>query len=276
MEPSTDRAQVWGGSRIYGSDQLPELYANFADFTSNPTDPKAAIILTIEYVAGGLVPLVFYFYDGATPAAGAFKGFLNQPYLIDNTKTQSYGALLNQNAQGAGNITSRTSFSSATLPLPAGADGARILNDVITNWTSSDYFKNILHIGTIGSIAFQSFPNLIGKQSEANGGNAMGLKGSDSPRFIVEQSYLYSGGASDDQAIWTASQQLVAKLFNQIVPAYAARGDKLQSYQPFFANDALYSQQVFQSYSDYQLFKQLQVKNDPDGFISKRAGGFKY
>jgi hypothetical protein len=70
------------------------LLAAFQDFTENPVDPKAAVILTLERVAGINIFLLFKFYDGPTPPTGVFKGFEGIPSISDSSKTQYYGDLV--------------------------------------------------------------------------------------------------------------------------------------------------------------------------------------
>jgi hypothetical protein len=47
-------------------------------------------------------------------------------------------------------------------------------------------------------LVFQPFPKIFGKHSEARGGSAMGLSGSDHDRFVLEISSIYTNKADDD------------------------------------------------------------------------------
>jgi len=125
-----------------------------------------------------------------------------------------------------------------------------------------------------GTIAFQPFNNLIGKASAARGGNAMGLTGNDTARFILEIAFLW--GAEDskfDQEI-----PRLSKVFGDRVDALVQ--EKLSTasqdvYLPLFMNDAYLDQDVMGSYKDEKKFQELQETMDPSGFW-KRTGGFKY
>jgi hypothetical protein len=133
---------------------------------------------------------------------------------------------------------------------------------------------------TIATLAFQSFPKFIGENSQKAGGNAMGLKSSDSGRFIVELCHLWLY-KEDDRRIHSAARELTdrLKLRHDAVQAKKAsiesQGAKLESYLPLFLNDATTDQKVMKSYDRYEEFAALQKSVDPDGFM-KRAGGFKY
>lgn len=174
-----------------------------------------------------------------------------------------------------GNVNVKTSFSSVTLPM---AQGPEFMQNIVSTWTDSNtnFLASVTQNASLASLAFQSFPSLIGKQSEAAGGNAMGLSANDGPRFIVEQSYLYAGGDDADRMVWNISMTVVKQIQTRLFPYLYRQGSDTERYLPYFANDALFEQSVYQSYKEYPLFKQLQRQNDPEGFISKRAGGFKY
>jgi hypothetical protein len=133
---------------------------------------------------------------------------------------------------------------------------------------------------SVASLAFQSFPKFIGENSQKAGGNAMGLKSSDSGRFIVELCNLW-GYKEDDRRIHASARELTDRLklkLNAIQASAAAaetQGPKTEAYLPLFLNDAAKDQDVMKSYDRYEEFAALQKSVDPDGFM-KRAGGFKY
>jgi hypothetical protein len=130
----------------------------------------------------------------------------------------------------------------------------------------------------VTSIALQSFQTFIGEQSEKNGGNTMGLGANDSPRWVSEFTTLWTNKADDD-LINTLQIDAVntAEATSKVVTAKGAtvNGKKIETYLPYFANDAGKGQAVMQSFKEYETFKQLQKEIDPSGLF-KRAGGFKY
>jgi hypothetical protein len=85
---------VWGGVRTYSGYETDKLLKAFHDFTANPVDPKAAIILTFEKVGDTVMNLLFMFYDGPKAPSGAFRQFESIPIFLDLTWTQSYATLV--------------------------------------------------------------------------------------------------------------------------------------------------------------------------------------
>ncbi|KAG6380802.1 hypothetical protein JVT61DRAFT_5186 [Boletus reticuloceps] len=74
------QSQVWGGTIIYDSSQADQLTKATADFAANNTDPKANVLTSYGYFQGGdvrqEVNVGILFYDGPSPPAGLFDGFL--------------------------------------------------------------------------------------------------------------------------------------------------------------------------------------------------------
>lgn len=124
-----------------------------------------------------------------------------------------------------------------------------------------------------GSIDFQPWPAVIAKHSESRGGNAMGLKPDDIDRIVLEIQCSWTDSADDDLFV-EASDEMISWLEKK-VPEWT-QGQDADLYLPLFMNDAAGTQNVTGSYRDYTKFKALQEKMDPDGFFSKRGGGFKY
>jgi hypothetical protein len=122
------------------------------------------------------------------------------------------------------------------------------------------------------TLAYQALPNTVGKASEARGGNAMGLKGTDRPRFILEIAGVWNSKA-DDESMWSMARQLTNNLTTQLGQMKAAGTDV--GYNPLFMNDAGPDQDVFSTYKDVDKFAKLQREVDPTGFFAKRAGGYK-
>lgn len=123
------------------------------------------------------------------------------------------------------------------------------------------------------SIDFQPWPAVIAKHSEERGGNAMGLTGDDIDRVVLEIQVSWTDAADDDKFA-NASDEMV-KWVEKKVPEWT-KGKDADLYLPLFMNDAAGQQNVTGTYKDYAKFKALQDKMDPDGFFSKRGGGFKY
>lgn len=135
-------------------------------------------------------------------------------------------------------------------------------------------FLNLLHPTSQFSVDFQPLPSIIGKISEAKGGNAMGLTSSDPDRLILEIQGSWEL-SSDDAEAYGLSKKLTDWLDEQ-VPAWLAEAGMGNQYLPLFMNDAAGDQDVTGSYKDSAKFKALQKSVDTNGFFSTRTGGFKY
>jgi FAD/FMN-containing dehydrogenase len=84
--------KIWGGTRTFAYDHWPEIMNATQDFTENYEDPKASVIVSAEVVLDGLLKLflVFFYYNGESPPAGAFDKFDAIPHITDTTEAKSY------------------------------------------------------------------------------------------------------------------------------------------------------------------------------------------
>jgi hypothetical protein len=162
-----------------------------------------------------------------------------------------------------------------TLPnIPDKTNGLAFYQKIIASWQAEVIKIELLDPTVVASIALQSFPDLIGKGTEARGGNAMGLTGSDGGRFITELSFLYTLNTTT-QGIYATSRAMTAA-FHADYQAILPKAAGAETYLPLFMNDAAYDQDVTHSYGGYTGFAASQNAVDPKGFFSKRTGGFKY
>lgn len=133
------------------------------------------------------------------------------------------------------------------------------------------HLKNILRLTAQCSIDVQPFPSIIGKHSEDSGGNAMGIGGDDIDRILLEIQCSWS--SDDDDEIFNDASRDLVKWLEVKVPEWS-RGET--HYLPLLMNDAAGDQNVTGTYQNYGKFKGMQAKIDPEGFFSKRGGGFVY
>ncbi|KAI1816978.1 FAD-binding domain-containing protein [Poronia punctata] len=269
--------EVWGGYRIYDPSQATKIFEALHAFAATGAqDPKAAIIETNLILVTGLKShLMYFFYDGPEPpSSGPFADFLKIPSLISTTKKQGYAKLLASNAVPTELLNERVSFRTYTIPFIPSFPG--LYSTIWDKWHefATTYLGNPLRITGQCSIDFQPFPSAIGAQSEAKGGNSMGLSGSDPDRFVLVMQCAWAL-AKDDALIYALSRDMTEWLAAQ-VPIWLAAANMTDTYNPLFMNDAQGDQNVTGSYRDYELFKQLQQEVDPNGLFSGRAGGFKY
>jgi len=72
-----------------------ELYEAMHDYILNPPTTKSAIIFTHGQPAGFIkFYMLFFFYDGPEPPAGAFGKLTNIKPTVDYTKTRTYPAMV--------------------------------------------------------------------------------------------------------------------------------------------------------------------------------------
>jgi hypothetical protein len=154
---------------------------------------------------------------------------------------------------------------------------------VLMEWYAAHEALRPSTYGTTSAyITLHSFPSLIGKGSEEHGGNAIGLKASDGPRFIVELMFFWLY-PEDDERIHTVGRLITERVDARLkmITQQAQTGNstmkaaKTERYLPQFLNDAAADQPVLQSYDKFEQLKAIQRQLDPDGFF-KRLGGFKY
>jgi len=270
---------VWGGSCLYDESQSDELYAALHEYVGHGAeDPKSAIIFTDLSLGVGARPkLLFYFYDGPSPPkTGPFADFLKVFNLACVPKRQKYSELLKANGEPVRLLNARSFFRTKTIPYIASRPQMyKEISDKLAEVTGVFLNSPPLVRAVQFSVDFQPLPSLFGKISESKGGNAMGLTASDPDRIVL----IYQGAwnlPSDDKLAHNIAKNLTAWL-DEVVPQWMEEaGMPKDTYMPLFLNDAMYDQQVFQSYRDYEKFKALQQSVDPKGFFRTRTGGFKF
>ncbi|KAI1634262.1 hypothetical protein F4809DRAFT_619361 [Biscogniauxia mediterranea] len=281
--------KVWGGYRFFSADKADELYAALHSFVPyGREDPKAAIIHTTLFSVGGTEShIVFFFYDGETPPTeGPFADYMNVSPLADITSVQKYSSLLKTNGATGELLNARISFRTYTMPYLPSQPG--IYAEIRDQWRTltSAYLDNILHATSQCSVDFQPLPSVIGQHSEAAAGglgNAMGLRGSDPDRLILELQCSWAD-PGDDAQLYALSRDMTAWLDAAVPRWLQSEGvhvggqdnDDALYYMPYFMNDAQADQNVTGSYRDYARLAALQREVDPSGLFSRRAGGFKY
>lgn len=92
--PQTD--QIYGGLRLYGSDQLQNIINATYEFAQNNKDPKAQVLPTFNYDFFSPGAIVLAFYDGPNPPAGTFAAFDQATPTIDLWKTQTFSGLVGE------------------------------------------------------------------------------------------------------------------------------------------------------------------------------------
>ncbi|CBX97956.1 hypothetical protein IAQ61_000864 [Plenodomus lingam] len=271
---------VWGGSCAYDPTQDDKLYAALHQYAGNGSaaDPKSGIIFTDLVAAAGVTTkIIYYFYDGPTrPTSGPFADFFKIPGLACLPRKQKYSELLKANGEPVRLLNARSFFRTLTVPfIPSRPQMYSEIRSKLKSTVSP--FLNLPPVvrGVQFSVDFQPLPSIIGTHSAAKGGNAMGLTASDPERIII----IFQGAwnlAFDDELVNGFAKEMTDWLAEQVPRWLDEAGMPRDVYLPLFLNDAQSDQQVMQSYSGYERFRELQKSVDPNGLFSSRAGGFKF
>ncbi|EIN08932.1 FAD-binding domain-containing protein [Punctularia strigosozonata HHB-11173 SS5] len=100
--PQTD---VWGGLITFTVDQMDKVVNATMNFAAKNTDPKAAIITTMNSISGLIVGLPgisqLLFYDGPTPPDGIFDEFLAIPHFSEDVSTRDFVSLVQSSPSDA-------------------------------------------------------------------------------------------------------------------------------------------------------------------------------
>ncbi|KAF5326342.1 hypothetical protein D9611_000612 [Ephemerocybe angulata] len=82
---------IWGGIVTYmDPTSLAAINLATSKFSTQSTDPKAAMLSTTAYYQGMPLTSVQLFYDGPNPPAGIFDDFLSTPSVQSDVGTRSY------------------------------------------------------------------------------------------------------------------------------------------------------------------------------------------
>ncbi|PIA96174.1 Bifunctional solanapyrone synthase [Cercospora beticola] len=279
--------KVWGGHKIFPMSQKDALLKATHNLNSNYNDTKAAVIVTYSSTLDTLVDIfvVFMFYDGPQPGT-ILDEFNAIPSLIDQTKpNRDYAELLDSNSffslQGQ-----RYLIRTGTLPNLPGAQGVDLYNFAFTSFFDGAKKAQLLEIDNyIFSMAFQPIPHQLASNSVNNpsGVNLIGLDPRYGDKVFLEYDVSWLLPITDQKAAATitnltqAAQDYGRSKYANVRPTNYQSGDLGWGYRPLFMNDAMFNQDPLKSYpaESYARLQQIQRQRDPNGFFSKRTGGFK-
>ncbi|PWN33201.1 FAD-binding domain-containing protein [Meira miltonrushii] len=261
--------EVYGGLLIYGADQIDAVYDQVLNFTNQNTDPKAAVIATLDVIGlpsaldlvtypvlKGLTTFIILFnvYNGPD-GQPAFTQFEKIPHLLDTRKKQPYTAVASMVDIGhfsSGSVSYRAASHNSNTPTSAAT-----LKAAIQNFQD---FANTAH-GTYDILSFDVQPvaaSLV-QQSRARGGNAQDSV--DGPYYWIN--YLHSSLPG----LYTGVPQALAELKT------AVEKTPNNATLPIFLNDANADQPILQSYHAYDKLKAAKAKYDPQNYFSTHMGG---
>lgn len=202
------QGQIWGGVRTYTADQHAAVLHAVSRFTSENTDPKAAIIPTFNFVGAVSIInipfiLVTFFYDDAQVPSGVFDVFDAIPHLSDNTKPRTLESLSKEVL--AGDMKGlRFRIAVNSFPAMPVANMTAFLTEhwALINKKARDAALYDLLDFHVFSFAVQPMPRLIAQASRDNsphaGGNALGLDPKHGDKVWIEYDLAWLNPICDD------------------------------------------------------------------------------
>ncbi|KAJ6500846.1 FAD-binding domain-containing protein [Mycena sanguinolenta] len=248
----------FGGLLVYNSSAEALLKAT-AKYVREVNDPNAVLLvaLTNVIVAGELVPSYFagMFYRGSELPMDVFGDFLAIPTVTSPLSAplgpMSYvdvmASLGPQNGRG---FVQR--FGASAL------DGNEVdFLDAFNHWTNfTASFKDVFNLTTL---AFTPIPESQVQAGRDKGGNIINpSRGGFAAVQLAEQ---FNAGIED---VSPNVQSGIDLLFEQIPPS---------SGLPLYLNECDAGQEIFESYGDYELLKQIYAKYDPTRFNVEHLRG---
>ncbi|KAH6991301.1 hypothetical protein BKA56DRAFT_610845 [Ilyonectria sp. MPI-CAGE-AT-0026] len=271
------QGEIYGGTLIFTRSEKTDakLLKALRDFTEYNTDDKAAIILTAERTAVGVVDIwtMFVFYDGPVVPAGTFDNFTSVGPLTNTAKTRSYSDLLTSNNQFVikGSI---YTIGTETVPLPSAANGVEVLGGIHQFWRNvSQPVMGVANVAVV--IGYQPFPKRMAKISREKGFDLLDME-DDVDRIIVELNYSYLLQA-DTKKIDKAMKNTFGGIRSRVLEWQDNGVLERDVLLPLFMNDGYYSQDYFGRLrpEHHQLVKKVAAQVDPNGLFRDRTGGFK-
>ncbi|KAF2157207.1 FAD-binding domain-containing protein [Myriangium duriaei CBS 260.36] len=253
----------YAGNIYYAFSELDQLTNAMYQFAAHNTDPKAAIIGTVEkFDTPGIFNLdqifiIFLVYDG--PDAGsAFDMFTSIPHLTNTLSQKTYPEVIK-------------------MPFPLVTELSRGDNQfrVKAFRTDDDNWRNAVHawnawcesnkgLYQFSSLDFQPIQKFLTDASNAqNGGNAMQMP--DGP--YVWLNFLITTPPWKTADEYNAIQQSFKDMINSIPNSPGL---------PLFLNDAHYDQNPLSTYSTYSRLQAIKKKYDPDNFFVEYTGGWSF
>ncbi|OSX60836.1 hypothetical protein POSPLADRAFT_1182032 [Postia placenta MAD-698-R-SB12] len=254
------QGQVWGGQITYPSSSVNNVSAATATFSSNVTDPKAAIITTYDYTGGLILASVIIFYDAPNPPSGIFDDFLSIPALATNVKTRSFLSLVQvETTQETANF--RGYYN--TVPLTEITEG--ILNDVLTE---AQYWGEQLQLDSDQIISYDVEPFL---PTILTHGGPSAYPWTRTERYLPLNIYFSWSDETYDSDYYAAITQTATNLTSAAV----AEGQTNISGVPHYPNYSLYGTPISDIWGTaLPTLVELKQTYDPNNVMGL-AGGWK-
>lgn len=192
--PVGENGMIWGGVRTFGVHQHHALLDAAHDFITNNKDPKAAIILTYNFIGGlGVLNLplaiMFMFYDGTEVPPGVFDEFNKIHALSDSTKVKPFLDLTKEST--GGDIKGlRFNIRENTFPNLHNSSFLHDHYDLMTKKVKIGELQDILDF-KFATMAVQPMPVFMQEAQLKNGGNALGFNPKNGDRIWMEYDFAW-------------------------------------------------------------------------------------
>ncbi|CAK3906897.1 FAD-binding domain-containing [Lecanosticta acicola] len=282
---------VWGGYKIFAMDRKDAVLRATHNLLSDYYDPKAAVIVTFTTTLHTLVDIfvVFFFYNDPSGPGEILSEFNSIPSMLDGTRAdRSYKDLLDANSDFSLKGL-RYLIRTGTLPNLPGDAGLDIYNYTLDSWYElAKQYQSQTPLDLLAfSMAFQPVPYTLANASvhAPHGVNLLGLDPRHGDKLFMEYDVSWLSSATDAAAaafmtnITQPVQDYARRKYATAKPTHYVSGETaVTNFNPLFMNDAMYNQDPVRSYGEatYAKLKAIQEQRDPEGFFSRRAGGFKF
>ncbi|PWY85028.1 FAD binding domain protein [Aspergillus heteromorphus CBS 117.55] len=254
-----EQGLMWGGSRVWLDDSQASILEALINFGENsPSDPNAALIVSIAYAEGLYLIVADLEYAEPVVNPPIFDAFNGSTALEDTMAIRSLSNITllfkEDNPNGL-----RESYWTGTVQLDLE------LATNITNMFKTELVPIQNVTGLIPALVWQVISTNTMEHMTKNGGNALGLDAADGPLLLINLAFMW-----DDESDDAAVMEVLGRMTQKALSAAKARGlgneylymnyaSQYQSVAPSYgtANHARL-QAVSQKYDPLQVFQNLQ------------------
>ncbi|KAN0062193.1 hypothetical protein ACQY0O_005373 [Thecaphora frezii] len=252
--------KVYGGTRIYTSDQVAALVQATYDFSENNKDPKAQVITTLNAIPMlGTGAILLAVYDGDPGHTNPFAAFDKVPYqaLLGDLKTASFASVIGgiPSALEAGH---RGLFHSVMFERYS-----KPILDQIANQTQYYSKQMVRHSGSLVSYDIEPFLKYRERTKEAawpHSNDALPLN------------LYFSWDNAADDAFWLGAIKESARVLTQQAKDEGQKIDEFWLYPNYLVKDT----PVEKIYGpNLDRLRSIKKELDPQG-VMKQAGYFDF
>ncbi|KAF7854228.1 hypothetical protein EAF04_010525 [Stromatinia cepivora] len=255
----------FGGQIFYLGTETPKLLDAFAEYSSSPDlDTRSFVLLTTLYAPNaGYIATSDFSYTEAIEKPPVFDNFLNIPNISANLRISNLTDFSVSLGSSTPNSLRQTSIAVTIKPSKSLLQQIYLLwNETVPQVSSA---ANLVY-----SLTLQPLPASMLNIGDLNGGNILGLNGSDGPLVVLTLTAQYTSAESDS---------IIESTTRQLTTAIKTLASGTGDLNPWvYLNYADRTQDVISSYGSANVKKMRAVsaRVDPWGFFQKvQPGGFK-